>query len=72
MKDCERFCFCKSKGTKKWFFELGVGIGVNVPIYVIIGFQQRDLLNSRLQRNDAFFTLPIKNAQINIGTEKKC
>ena len=38
-----------------WTFELGVGDGIDVPSYVIVGFVQRDQFNQQLQNNDAFF-----------------
>ena len=30
-----------------WTFELGVGYGIDVPIYVVIGFTQRDQFNQQ-------------------------
>ena len=35
-------------------FELGVGDGIDVPIYVIIGFMQRNQFIQQNQINDTF------------------
>ena len=51
-------------------FELGVGSKVNVPLNIIIGIQQRDLLISQLQNIDNFFRPRVRNAHCFIGTEK--
>ena len=40
-----------------------------VPIWIIIGFQQRDRQDSQNMKNDAFCRLPVVNAQCIIGTE---
>ena len=32
---------------KNWTFELGVGDGIDIPIYVIVGFMQRDQFNQQ-------------------------
>ena len=37
-----------------WTFELGVGDGFDVPIYVIVGFMQRDQFSQHNQNNDTF------------------
>ena len=38
-----------------WTFELGVGDGVDIPIYVIVGFMQRKQYNQQHQNNDVFY-----------------
>ena len=38
-----------------WNFELGIQESVNVPIWIIIGFQQRDRQDSQISKNDIFF-----------------
>ena len=53
-----------------WTFELGVGDGIDVPIYVIVGFMQRDQFNQQHQNNDAFYRPNVVNAQCIIGNEK--
>ena len=55
---------------KKWYFELGVGDGFDIPIYVIVGFMQRDFVNQQHQNNDTFYRLSVVNSQRIIGSEK--
>ena len=43
-------------------FELGVGNGFDVPIYVKIGFMQRDQFNQQHQKNDTFYRPSVVNA----------
>ena len=43
---------------------------MNVPIWITIGFQQRDRQDSQNLNNDTFCMLPITTAQCIIGTEK--
>ena len=43
---------------------------MNVPIWIIIGFQQRDRQDSQNLNNDTFCRLPVVSAQCIIGTEK--
>ena len=47
-------------------FELGTQEGINVPKYIIVGFQQRDSQNLN---NDTFYRPPVASAQCIIGTE---
>ena len=42
---------------------------MNVPIWIIVGFQQRDLQNSQSLTNDSTYRPPIKSAQCMIGTK---
>ena len=53
-----------------WTFELGVGDGVDIPIYVIVGFMQRDQFNEQHQRNDSFYSSSVVNAQRISSSEK--
>ena len=53
-----------------WNFELGSHENMNVPIWIIIGFQQRDRQDSQNLNNDSFRRLPVVSAQCIIGTEK--
>ena len=53
-----------------WNFELGTQEGINVPIWIIIGFQQQDRQNSQNENNDTFYRPPVTSAQCIIGTEK--
>ena len=53
-----------------WNFELGSQENMNVPIWIIIGFQQQDRQDSQDSNNDTFCRLPVVSAQCVIGTEK--
>ena len=53
-----------------WTFELGRQEGLNVPIWIIVGFQQRDRQDSQNLNNDTFYRPPVTSAQCIIGTEK--
>ena len=55
---------------KLWNFELGSQESMNVPVWIIIGFQQRDGHNSQNLNNDSFCRLPVTSAQFIIGKEK--
>ena len=43
---------------------------MNVPIWIIIGFQQRDRHDSQNLNKDIFCRLPVVSAQCVTGTEK--
>ena len=67
----ERSVFMKEVNTQNlWNFELGTQEGINVPIWLIIGFQQHDRQNSQHENNDTFYRPPITSAQCIIATEK--
>ena len=51
-------------------FELGSQENMNVPIWIIIGFQQQDRQDNQDLNNDPFCGLPVVSAQCVIGTEK--
>ena len=53
-----------------WNFELGSSESMNVSIWIIIGFQQRERQDSQNLNNDTFCRLPVVSAQGIIGTEK--
>ena len=53
-----------------WKFELGSHENMNVPIWINIGFQQRNRQDSQNLNNDTFCRLPVVSAQCIIGTEK--
>ena len=53
-----------------WNFELGSQESMNVPIWIIIGFEQQDEQDSQDLNNDTFCKLPVVSAQCIIGTEK--
>ena len=50
-------------------FELGSQESVNVPISIIIGFQQQDRQDSQNINKDIFCRLPVSSAQAIISTE---
>ena len=67
----ERSVFMKEVNNQNvWNFELGSQENMNVPIWIIIGFQQQDRQNSQNLNNDTFYRLPVVSAQCIIGTEK--
>ena len=67
----ERSVFMKEVNNQNlWNFELGSHENMNVPIWIIIGFQQRDRQDSQNLNNDTFCRLPVVSAQCIIGTEK--
>ena len=66
----ERSVFMKEVNTQNlWSFELGTHENMNVPIWIIVGFQQRDGQDSQILPNDTFCRLPITSAQCIISTE---
>ena len=67
----ERSVFMKQVNNQNvWNFELGSQENMNVPIWIIIGYQQQDRQDSQTLNNDTFCRLPVVSAQCNIGTEK--
>ena len=67
----ERSVFMKEVNNQKlWNFELGSQEDMNVPIWIIIGFQQQDRQDSQNLNNDTFCRLPVVSAQCVTGTEK--
>ena len=52
-----------------WTFELGVGDGIDILIYVIVGFMQRDQFNQQHQMNDTFTRPSVVNLQCVIGSK---
>ena len=51
-------------------FELGSQERFNVPIWIFIGFQQRDTEDSQNLNIDTFCRLPVVSAQCVIGSER--
>ena len=62
----------------RWTFEFGVGDGVDISIFVTVGFIPGDQFNQQYQNNDAFYRPSVVNAQCIFGSEifpdagKKC
>ena len=67
----ERSVFMKEVNTQNfWTFELGTQEGINIPIWIFIGFQQNDRQHDQNLNNDTFVRLPVISAQVVIGTER--
>ena len=67
----ERSVFMKEVNTQNlWNFEFGTQEGINVPIWIILGFQQQVRQNSQNENNDTFYRPSVIKAQCIIGTEK--
>ena len=67
----ERSVFMEEVNDRNlWKFELGSQENMNVPIWINIGFQQRDRQVSQNLNNDTFCRVPVVSAQCIIGTEK--
>ena len=67
----ERSSYMKDVTTEnKWNFELVVGDVIDIPIYVIVGFMQRDQFNQQHRNNDTFCRRSVINAQCFIGSKK--
>ena len=51
----KRSSYTKDVTTENnWTFELGVGDGIDIPIYLVVRFMQRDQFNQQHQNNDTF------------------
>ena len=67
----ERSVFMEEVNNQNpWNFELGGQESMNVPIWVIIRFQQRDRPDSQNLNNDTFCRLHVTSGQCIIGTEE--
>ena len=63
--------FMKEVITQKlWNFDLGTQEGLNVPIWITVGFQQSDRQHDQNLNNDNFYRPPVVSAQSIIGTKK--
>ena len=67
----ERSVFMKEVNTQNfWTFDLGTQEGINIPTWIIVGFQQNDRQHDQNLNNDTFVRLPVISAQVVIGTER--
>ena len=67
----KRSSYMKDVTTENnWTFELGVGDGIDIPIYLVVGFIQRDQFNQQHQNSDTFYRPSVVNAQCIFGSEK--
>ena len=65
----ERSVFMKEVNTQKfWTFELGTQEGINIPMWIFVGYQQNDRQHDQNLNNDTFVRLPGISAQVIIGT----
>ena len=53
-----------------WTFELGVGEGIDVSIFIKDGFMQRDQFNQQHENKDTFYRTSVVNAQCKICSSK--
>ena len=53
-----------------WTFELGVGDGIDIPIYLIFGFMHRVQFNQQHKNYITFWRLSVVNALCIIRSEK--
>ena len=53
-----------------WTFDVGVGDGIDIPIYVTVGFMQGDQFNQQHQSNDTFYRPSIVKAKCVVGSGK--
>ena len=66
-----RFYLSKAiQQQNQWDSGIGVGSGMDIPFYVIIGFQPIDRLNSKKLHNDSFHRTLVDFVLCNFGTEK--
>ena len=71
LKYVESSVFLREVNTQNmWTFELGTQEGINVFIWIIVGFQQSDRQHDQNINNDPFYRPPLTSAQYIIGTEK--
>ena len=67
----EQSVFMKKVNNQNlWNFELGNQESMNVPIWIVIGLQQRDRQSSQNSNIDTFCRGPVTSSQAVIGTEK--
>ena len=67
----EMSVFMKEVNTKNlWTFELRTQEGINVPLWIFVGFQQSDRQQDQNLNKDTFHRPPVISAQCIIGTEK--
>ena len=67
----ERSVFMKEVSTQAlWSFEVGSQEVINVPIWIIVGFQQSDWQHDQNLNNDTLYRPPVISAQCFIGSKK--
>ena len=64
LKYVERSVFMKEVDTPNfWTFELGTQEGINLPIWIFVGFKQRDRQDSQNLNIDTIYRAPVASAQ---------
>ena len=53
-----------------WTFELGTQEGINIPVWIVVGFQQSDRQHDQNTNNDTFYRPQVTSAQCIIESEK--
>ena len=68
-----RSVFRKEENTQRlWNFEVGSQERIHVPIWIVVGFQQKNRLKSENDtQKDTFNSLPVTCAESIIRTDKK-
>ena len=70
LRDVERSVFMKQVNNQNlWNFELGSQESMNVQIWIIVGFQQKDWQDSQKLKCNRFCRLPFTSAKCVIWTE---
>ena len=71
LQNLERSVFMKEVKTQNlWTFELGTQEGINVPIGIIVDFQQRERQDSQEFNSDTFSKPSVTSAQCIIGVNQ--
>ena len=60
----------KVNNQNLWNFQLGSQESMEVPIWIIVGFQTKDRQDSQNLNNDVFYRLPVTSDQCMKDTEK--
>ena len=55
--------------ANNWTFQLCLGDVIDIPIYKIVGFMQRDQIIQQHQKNDKFYRPSVVNAQAIMGSK---
>ena len=71
LQNVETSIFMKEVKTQNlWSFEIRTQESVNISLWSIIGFEQRDRQDSQNSNNDTFYRPPVTSSQCIIATEE--
>ena len=71
LDNVERSVFLKELNIQiSWTFELGTKEGLNIPIWINVGFQQQDRQDSQNLNNDTLYRPPVTSGQCIFSLEK--